>query len=261
MTLLMRICVLAALTSMACSSDETRPDPLASRDGFCAAWAKAACSERVVQNCDANSVDDCRQSQRDECVNAIPDNYGSAHAADCIDAVKDAYEDAVLTAEELQIVRNQAAPCDRLSRGTREAGQSCESAQECDTVAGFTCVIKSGNDGTCQEPELVEPGRRCQAPAQVCGEGYYCNGENCVESKPAGASCSGDVECAPEDRCSVPAGEVEGECIARTELNGACNSSIECQSGYCAVARGDTSGECASNIVLGRSEPLCDFLK
>jgi len=247
----------------ACSSkEETPPDPLAQRSGFCQAWAERACQTEVVENCNANSVEDCQDSQAELCRSLLPSNYASGHAGQCLDAVGAAYADAKLTPDEIAVVTALAAPCDELSEGSVNEGASCSADDQCNTAEGIHCVKKLGEaKGTCGQPEEVGPGEACDGPAQVCKSGYYCNGENCVSYKKSGATCDGDFQCKPEQRCVTEAEAESGTCQPRLELNAECASSAECASGYCAIEEGAAAGECASTIVLTRTEPLCKALR
>ncbi len=238
--------------------DDTPPDPLAKRTGFCDAWAEAACQPKVVDYCNANSVEDCQATQADFCLGIVPEDYSSGHAKECLSAVKAAYKDAELDPSDIAIVIQLAAPCDQLSKGTSTDGESCTAHDDCNTAAGFDCILKQGAaKGVCAKPEEVGPGEACDGPSQVCGEGNYCNGENCVAYKKTAGACEGDYQCKPEDHCVIPADAETGTCDVRLELNEVCTSSSDCQSGYCAMADGDTEGECASTIRLARTEPLC----
>ena len=194
----------------------------------------------------------------------MPENYSSEHATECLNAVKAAYEDADLTAEELQIVIKLGAPCDQLSKGTSSDGESCSSNDECDTTTGFSCVAKLGaSKGTCVKPEKVEAGEACDGPAQVCGDGYFCTGENCVVYKKTGGTCEGDYQCKVEDHCVIDdtTDPATGTCEVRAKVSAACVKDDDCQSHYCVVASGETEGLCASLIRLSQREPLCENLR
>jgi hypothetical protein len=261
----MVLTLLALSLPLGCSGAEEPPDPLAKPAGFCEAWGEAACQEKVVLNCDAASVDDCVATQSSFCLELIPAIYASGRAEACISAVKSAYRDAILTAEEVQLVRSLAAPCDQLSGGTRDEGESCGNNDECNTARGLFCIKKGGaTRGSCEKPEVMPPGEACDGAAQICEDGYFCNGENCVAYKKTGAVCDGQYQCSPEEQCltTVDAEGVEtSACTARLEANELCTGDADCQSGYCYMAAGATEGECASMIVLSRSEPLCDDLQ
>ena len=262
---LISLAVLALSLPLGCSAAEEPPDPLARAAGFCQAWGESACQEAVVSACDAASIEDCVATQSDFCLSVVPSSYASAKAKACLLAVKNAYKDANLTAEELQVVRYLAAPCDQLSAGVMDEGQSCSTNDDCNTAGGVFCIKKLGaSRGSCEKPEVVPPGDACDGAAQLCEDGYFCNGENCVAYKKTGAACEDHYQCLPEDQCvtTVDADGVEtSACTARLELNEVCTGDADCQSGYCYVPAGATEGECASMIRLSRSEPLCDDLQ
>ncbi len=246
---------------LGCSSEDDTPDPLAKRDGFCEAWAKSACQQTVVDACDSRSVDDCIEAQSEYCLGLIPEVYGSKHAKECLAAVKAAYKDADLTSDELQIVLKLGAPCHQLSQGIADEGDTCERADDCNTSAGFTCVTKLGAaQGSCEKPTEIPAGDDCSGDADVCAEGYYCNGDNCVTRKATGKACDGDYQCKVTDRCVFEEEGEPGVCTARVALNDPCTADDDCQSHLCVIESGATEGECASRIRLSRSEPLCDHL-
>lgn len=255
--------LLGLALQLGCSGEEApEPNPLANKAGFCKQWAQAACQEKVVSACDAASVDDCVASQRAFCEGAAPMTYASTKADACIAAVKAAYADADLTAEEIQVVRYLGPPCDQLSKGLLDEGDDCAADEECNTAAGLHCIRKQDVVlGSCQTPQEVAAGDFCDEPSQVCAAGYYCNGENCVIFKKTNGACSADYECKPVDHCVIEADADQGTCTPRLELNEACTADEDCQSGYCVSKSGSTEGECASMIRLSRSEPLCDDLQ
>jgi hypothetical protein len=264
-TPLLTLVLLAFTLPVGCKVEEdTPPDPLAKASGFCDAWADNACQQEVLDACNAPSKEDCVSSQSDFCRGIIPENYSSAHASECLNAVKAAYADANLTADELQVVIKLGAPCDQLSKGTSTDGESCSKNDECDTAGGFSCIIKLGAaEGACAKPEEVGPGEACDGPAQVCGEGNFCTGEYCVVYKKTGGACEGDYQCKPEDHCvlDTTADPVTGTCEVRAKLSAACVKDDDCQSHYCVVASDETEGKCASLIRLSLNEPLCENLR
>ncbi len=178
------------LGSAACSSSESAADPNATVSSFCENWGKAACSAEVVVACsgadkvDADLTDDCVSSQRAFCEKLLPSKgYSSQFAVQCLNAVKAAYSDAKLDADEIATVRHRGDPCNHLIRGTKGAGDLCSSDDDCDTLQNYLCVFKSG-EGRCQTPTLVDAGKSCSAPGAACRPGNYCGvGEACVESK------------------------------------------------------------------------------
>lgn len=249
----------------ACTVEEDAPpDPLATATGFCDAWAESACQPDVIKYCNAKSVETCKSTQSDFCLGIVPANYDSAHAKDCLNAVKDAYIDAELDPDELAVVLHLAAPCDQLSKGTRSRGQSCTANDECNTADGFSCIKKQGSaDGICEKPEVIERGDECGGPAQVCVDGYYCSSEEyCVAYKKTDGVCEGDYQCKPTDRCVKADADADtGTCELRADIDDACSKDADCQSGYCVIESGSTEGVCASTIRLSRTEPLCESLR
>ena len=261
---LIALALFALTLPLGCKVEDEPPDPLASRAGFCDAWAANACQGKVVENCNANSVEDCKSAQSDFCRGILPESYSSKHAEECLDAVKAAYKDASLSPDDIAVVVKLGAPCDQLSKGTVDEGESCETNDECNTAAGLICVIKLGSaKGTCATLEEVDGGMACDGDDQVCADGFYCDGENCIAHKKTGKPCDSgaDYECTPEDHCVTATDATEGTCEPRLALNKPCASDAECASGYCAIPPGDTMGQCASTIVLSRLEPLCSNLR
>jgi hypothetical protein len=243
---------------------ETPPDPLATRDGFCEAWAQNACQPKVLEACNTPAARDCKSRQTDFCLGIIPENYSSKRATTCLSTVKAAYQDADLTADELAVVIKLGAPCDELSLGTSADGESCSKNDDCDTTSGFTCIVKLGaSHGTCGKPEAMGPGEPCDGPNQVCGNGNFCNGENCVAYKITGAKCSGDFQCSPHDHCALDTAKTPpaSTCEVRADLSADCAGDEDCQTDFCVVPSGEAVGKCASTIRLSINEPLCDNLR
>jgi hypothetical protein len=260
---LLALCLLALTLPTGCGTDEeTPPDPLRNAGGFCKSWAQSACQQKVVDNCNAPSMDDCIDKQEDFCLGVIPENYSSKHAKECLSAVKAAYTDAVLSLDEIDVVIRLGAPCDRLSSGTSDQGDSCEKNDDCDTAAGLVCVIKAGQaSGSCEEPVEVGGGEACDQPEQVCSGSFYCDGENCLAYKKTDADCEADYQCKPSDHCVTETDAPTGSCVARLASSETCTADADCQSRYCAIESGGTEGLCANSIILSLHEPLCENLR
>jgi hypothetical protein len=246
----------------ACSSDELGPKDLAdnslkSEASFCKEWAKAACNDDVVTNCDEVDTSTCVEHQSSFCEDLVPTGYSSNRAEECINAVRDAYEDAVLDADELEVVLNLGGDCSHLVSGGYREGENCTEHNDCDTVHDYTCVIKPGDEtGTCQVPNLRGPAKSCSAAEDICEEGTYCDsGNHCVEPDSTGAECTYDAMCPQDDHCAIPSGSTDGigECTPKLENKATCATDGECQSGICL----ETTGKCTSNIVLTGESSLC----
>jgi hypothetical protein len=271
-----RFLAFSVLLLPACSGSEelapAAPDPLETVGGFCQMWAEAACNDDVVDACAAADTPACMDAQSDFCASLISESvYAKDLAEDCLDAVRDAYEDADLAAEELAVVRALGAPCDQLFRGPAQRGDACSDSRDCDTVAGFRCIVKvAGEDGSCEEPVVVTGGRSCERADQVCEEDFYCDGSHCVEKRTEGTACGADVECADTLRCTTDSGaggaggaEGSGEsrCTPRAGTTEACSADDDCQSRVCARAREASSGVCVRAVRLSVSEPVCEDLR
>lgn len=247
---------------LGCSSDpDEPPNPLATRDGFCEAWADSACTEKVLDYCTAQE-DDCEATQKEVCLDLVPRSYSSVNAESCLGAVRAAYEDGDLSAEELGVVLHLAAPCNTLSSGTSGDGDDCSKDSDCNTAEGFMCVIKKGAAmGVCAEPEVVERAEDCTGAKQVCEEGYYCN-DNCVAYKKTDTGvCEGDYQCKPTDHCVPSADDPEvSYCVERSDIGEACTADSDCASDVC-LPETETESVCVNTIRLGRNEPLCANLK
>lgn len=210
-----------------CGGSEDKPNPLRTRDGFCAEWAKRACNDEVVDACSAASVEACREAQEEHCQSLVSsDAYRERDARACLDAVRKALEDAELTGAEVATVLRGEGPC------------------------SFSCV--EVDDG-CVEPTVVGGGEECSDPDVVCDQGFYCDGSNCLARKREGQACSEETPCQEELKC---AGE-EGAQVCETRLgNGKeCATDDDCQSGICTqTADGNI---CSARIILSTAEPAC----
>lgn len=255
-----RVFALGLLALLGCGADE--PDPLATAGGFCEQWAKRACTDRVVDRCAARSRQQCELAQTQACLKRVPDElYYREGAQRCLDYVAGAYEgdSPALTAEELAVLTNWEFPCNRVLSGAGTAGDRCEHSQECRTDRGLECVIRPGKSvGECQEPELVSGGDRCSEPYQTCDDGYYCNGTHCVALQEHGDTCSAELPCAPDYRCSIEDGDDEGSCVRRLDPGEACVHDEDCITGLCNRNAEEETGLCTRELVLDVRVDACD---
>jgi hypothetical protein len=250
--------LLAVFVWSGCSGSQPGPgaeeDRYRTESAFCAEWAKAACNEDVVAACNG-SRSGCLETQESACRVLVPIGYASDEAQVCLDAVEDAYADARLDADELEIVLKLGGDCSTLVDGGRSEGESCTNSFECNGVDGFECVVKAGDaEGTCQEPIVVGGGRDCTADEAICEDDFYCDGENCIERSREDDACTSDETCEVGLRCD----SVEGVCLAKVANAMSCASNDECASGICI---GTTNKVCASTVVLTVESSLCDALR
>lgn len=233
-------------TGCGSGSDE---DPVVTRSDFCDQWAEAACSEEVVSVCQAASVDACRSSQKAACLEALPTNFIDRGVPVCIHAVHRAYEDADLTADELDVVLRFGGPCSDVVIGG-ETGMMCEKDTDCEPA--LDCVLKDEAVGTCEDAVTIEPGFSCSEPEEKCEEGFYCNGSNCIAALDEGDDCLNDAQCGSDMYCD----EI---CTQKVALNEECDSDGDCNSGLC-YSNGEER-TCLDRLRLSPAEPLCADLK
>lgn len=222
---------------------------------FCEQWARAACSDAVVSACQASDAAECRQTQQEFCHSLAPDEVAGPARDTCISAVTAAYRDADLQGEELALVLRFEGACARAVVGGGRAGDDCEVSSDCDVAHGYACVRKADSaPGTCQVPDVVDPGRNCEDDSKVCSDGFFCDGRNCVETLAEGEPCALHEQCGEEGFCADT-----GECEARRAVNDRCERDIECARGICSELDGERV--CTDRVVLSRADPLCANLR
>jgi len=248
------IAVSVVLVSAACGLGDDSGTKERTRTEFCADWASAACSDEVLDVCNAESGEACQQAQAAYCMDLVPEDFSDREGDACISAVKTAYADGQLRDDELATVLRLASPCDRVIVGPKAEGESCVQDSDCDRSAGLECVRKAdAEEGSCEQPEVIGAGRACDEAQQTCESGFFCDGSNCIEAKKAGAACSIQAQCGSDTRC------VDGTCTALLEDGAPCTDDIECKAGICYQYMGERT--CTDRIVLSRAEPLCEDLR
>jgi hypothetical protein len=261
---------LALLLLSACSSEEPGPradDKYKTRGAFCDGWADAACNDDAVMNCGSSRAA-CLEHQATYCLNLLPTGYSSVNAETCIDAVKRAYRDAELTAEELKVVQRLQGECSQLVDGGRVDGESCTLSTECNTIQGSICVIKVGDEvGTCQVPNVVGGGASCREEDRICEDGYFCSevaDYNCIQSRYAPDSgqteaveCSHDAECSPAGFCEIPTDETSGICVPLlpSSSSASCTRDEQCVSDFCLLSA--TRPYCTDLVILTGESSVC----
>src|SRR5262245_21546966 len=100
--------LLSLFCSVGCSGSQPGPGgeentKFRTESAFCSEWAKAVCTDDVVNACSGTRTG-CISTQKSACQVLVPLGYDSKYAEDCLNAVRDAYEDTELTVEELDVV-------------------------------------------------------------------------------------------------------------------------------------------------------------
>jgi hypothetical protein len=265
----MKFCafLLGFVACLAGCSAKDSSDPYATVSEFCAAWGKAACNSTVVRDCSgmtttAALTEACVEKQQAFCEGLVPNSgYNSAQAQRCLDAVGAAYSGAALTGDQIATVRHLADPCNHLIKGPKAEGDSCTQDNDCNTLKNVLCVMKSGA-GTCVVPTVVANGTSCSAPAAACNPGFYCDGDNCVQSHAVGGKCGADYECANNLTCADAgdAGAATGKCATRVDPS-MCSADSDCMTGACDITGTSTTGECVDLITLSHAENVCQDLR
>jgi hypothetical protein len=244
-----------ALAAGCVSDDEGPTGPKYPTEGaFCTALAEVVCSGKVVEGCyGANNADNaasCKEAYRSEGCNAGNYEYHPEGAEKCIEKMKAIYADGALTQAELDSAHITCLDALSDSGGPNAV---CTVDDECHAPSKLRCVIKTGTEGTCQVPEEVGGGIGCGGPSQVCAEGFYCNGSNCVEDL-GGRTCSDtDPPCGSDEYCEIIPATMMGQCVAKIADGQMCTTAEECSGGFCQTT-------CRSNLVLVDPVACAPFL-
>jgi hypothetical protein len=247
---------------------------------FCSEWATRACNDTVVGSCSATSPGACIQAQQTFCESLVPAaKYSSKNADACLDAVREAYSDGQLTADERNVVLRLGAPCDKVVSGKGAKEAACTQDSDCNRDDDLACVKKYDGSGQCEvpNPTAVMGGNDCSAPDAVCTVGYHCGFESsCVQNNvKEGQPCSDVKPCGAGLRCGKPSGQISGAdagaeagagaasssdvCIALVKVS-PCATDTDCESGICAVGSGASSGRCTTSAALSSTDRICDAL-
>jgi hypothetical protein len=248
---------------------------------FCAALARAQCTDAAVKACygsgDADVEADrstciSRRSNQDTCrasvTGGVPISsvqYNPAQETQkCIDAQGAVYADAAINRVELDAA---VLACIEIFSGEGTAGSSCENDYDCKTTDALQCIRKTGLlAGTCAVPTVVGGGEECMDPAIECAETYYCDASEggsgaCLKAKGADAACDAETACLEEYNCVITDPELEvGTCQAKLANGEACEAddAAACQGTFCNAPSGQTSGECVTNLALAGTSASCD---
>lgn len=222
---------------------------------FCAARAKAECSEAVVTQCRSSS-DDSLAADQANCVakrsgDCNPERIGyHPELADaCVAAYTSAYSDGKIQLTELDAI---ATSCIGVFSKGGLADAACATDQDCNAGDGLRCMKRVGG-GTCQQPIEVGGGLKCDQPNHECASGFYCDSNlRCTVLAEAGEACSADIPCAATSLC------VDDVCKAKLVNNEPCTAADECANGFCIKPQGSTSGKCGAVDQLASTSQSCD---
>ena len=265
-TLTLLAAPIAALSLGCDSAEEGAPvqSPYANEDGFCDALAKAICNDAVVQACYGSADSASLKVDKGTCITQAsrsatcnPGNmaYDKSGAESCVEKAKQIYSDGQLTRPELEAYAEACAVVFNRGGGV---GSSCNFDNDCDAGEGLACVAKPGEAGSCQAPLDTAPGAKCDGAGAVCGDAHYCNveaGSFCVERPNVNEPCSDQIPCKEDAHC------VAGTCLEKDANGSPCTLDDECMGGFCVMASGEATGDCAGVIQLYLTSAACDPLK
>ncbi len=263
------------ITGACASSREDGPEvgrhPYYTVEGFCEAWARAACNDEVVDACVANSTSACLRAQIDFCVTVLqpPGQHDRDAAEECLGEVEDAYADASLTPEEYEVVYRMGPPCDQLRGETPTTlpgeGEECQRDTNPCASDDLACAPSASDASvyTCQPVVVRSGGQTCGASTQVCDENNNCEPVDgvavryIIERPGVYASSSEEVPCRPDLYCNPDT----NTCQNTGERGDACLRDAECASGICLGGGDGEEGLCVDRVDLGPTDPLCANLR
>jgi hypothetical protein len=196
--------------------------------------------------------------------------YTARGARECLDAASKAVVDDVLNAKEYSLVTDLTGPCDKLLSGDGDDGDACSNNLDCNDIEGLYCVKAEGNpQGKCRDPHFVGGGAKCSAANDVCTEGFYCNGTNCLEKLTVGDACDIETPCADTLLCNEGGDSGTTSCVSKLENNAMdsngddlfCASNDDCQSNLCSKVEDSETGRCTNLIPLNTNAEICDMLR
>jgi hypothetical protein len=220
---------------------------------YCAARARAECTDAVARSCGAASASACASARAAYCLSSIPQGVAlvSENVPPCIAIVAAAHADGQLDASELQSIRDA---CDeRCFSGPGEARAPCVTNYDCRSRDGLRCL-----NGRCFVPRSVPAGAPCGGESDVCVEGYFCGDAKCVAYAEQGDACTDTLPCAPDLAPCTPHGELFGaQCRAKLAGGQPCSDDAACADGVCDKLTGATNGTCSATVHLVKPDAAC----
>lgn len=265
------------MIATACSSSSSSsapPNPYPDVEHFCAAVAQAEC--QVLPNCETATsalTTECETYRQSECESgsiivqfpgsssALSRTYTSANVTACLNALNTAFAPAssgvnLVSYDQLFGTGNLIDTCEAVFVGTAANGAACNTDYDCTTSGDVCAPVLGQTQGQCATPTSKMLGDACANPGDECASGSYCAPSasslpKCVAAVTVGQSCDATTvgECGASGQCAG------GVCAALSELNGACGSNTDCDSGlFCDLYGG---GKCEKALNLGSGSPDC----
>jgi hypothetical protein len=250
--------------ALACSNSSS-PDPYASVDEFCTAYAKAVCQVVSSTSCglSASAADTCQSYQSNSCnQNAVQATasgtrqYKSGNVQPCIDALNGAYGNNP-SAVSLQQLTDINTKCEQVFQGSAGNGAACTSNYDC-TQSGEICATAPGVGSVCATPTQKNDGDFCADPGDQCPSTDYCapmsGTSKCVAAPTQGQPCSASTPCNRSNHC------FGGTCQTLAAQGAPCSTTADCVSGqmcdtYTSAAL--PTPTCEPGLSFGRGSPDC----
>jgi hypothetical protein len=216
--------------ALACSS-KPPPDPYATVDEFCAAYAKAICQISSTCQFDATA---CQMFQSTACVqnagrstSSGSRQYKSSNVQPCIDALNSAYGNSA-TSVSAATLSDIDGKCQHVFAGGAGHGKACQTDFDC-TQSGDICATAPGVGSVCATPTPKNDGDYCADPGDQCPSTDYCQPQGgtskCVAAVPMGQPCSASMPCDGNDRC------LAGVCEVLAQQGQVCSATSDCSAG------------------------------
>lgn len=233
--------------------------------GFCQQMAVADCQPSIVSACYGSS-DATLETDTNSCILArsqlakcnpseLPYHYEYADA--CLSAHAQVYASDAIQADGFQLIKDACLGV--FNKGGR-VGTTCTADTDCDAGNGLRCIVRVGGKGTCQVPNVVQPGSSCKAVNAQCPDSFFCDtGFHCVEIGGNGDLCGPGQPCGTGYRCN----NTGHTCEAQLPNGSTCKYDSDCVGGFCIGAdqTGIQSGKCAAQYTFAFGSATCSIFE
>jgi hypothetical protein len=233
--------------------------------GFCQQMAVADCQPSIVSAC-YGSNDATLETDTNSCILArsqlakcnpseLP--YHAEFADACLAAHGQVYASDAIQADGFQMIKDACLPV--FNKGGR-VGSQCTVDTDCDAGNGLRCIVRVGGKGTCQIPNVVQPGSSCAAANAQCPDGFFCETTlNCVQQPTAGGICGDGQPCGTGFRCN----DTTHSCETQLQNGSTCKYDSDCVGGFCIGAdqTGLKSGKCAAQYTFAFGSVTCSVFE
>lgn len=233
------------LLALGCSDDADSADAMTA-DSFVSEVVgevrkrAASCCSTVGAPLDESAAEKSLMEMWDE-RKAYPFHQGAA--SQCLSALRGG--------SDCDVFEEMPSACDKVFRGSKGLGESCEKTWECAEAEGETSVCTLGyqGDARCTRSVMAGVGNRCDSSPDDTHTAYECEWESqhCSDAKcelrtAIGQSCVG-YDCTQDAYC-----DSSSTCVAKGKTGDPCRYGSECVSNSCGQ-----DGTCGDEADLLRS--------